>query len=263
MMTPLLQAKFNHGLYNLNSSPQVFLGERVAADIWHSRLGHPSSSTTSFIIKENNLPLSSNKLSSCKDCVKSKAHVLPFTSSTSFVSQPLEVIHSNLWGPSSVVSSNGHRYYVHFIDEFSRFSWIYFLSTKDEVGHTFSEFKSQVENLFNRKIKVLQTDGGTEFKPIAKAFPEIIHQISCAYTPQQNGIAERKHRHIVELSLTVLSHAALPLSFWDHIFQSVVFLINQLPSSSSPHISPFTILFKAQPNYRFFRVLGCLCFPLL
>ncbi len=90
------------------------------------------------------------------------------------------------------------RYYVHFIDEFSRFSWIYFLRTKDEVVHVFSTFKAQVENLFDKKIKILQSDGGTELKPIAKAFPHIIHQTSCAYTPQQNGLAERKHRHIVD-----------------------------------------------------------------
>lgn len=143
---------------------------------------------------------------------KTKAHILPFLPSLSFVSNPLEVIHLDLWGPSPIVSSNGYKYYVHFIDEFSCFSWIYFLCTKDELVHAFFKFKSQVENLFITKIKVLQTDGGTEYKPFVKTYPQIVHQTSCAYTPQQNGLFERKHCHIVELSLAIMSHAALPLT---------------------------------------------------
>jgi hypothetical protein len=85
---------------------------------------------------------------------------------------------------------NGFRYYVHFVDEFSKFSWIYFLRTKDELVDVFTKFKSQVENLFSTNIKILQTDGGTEFKPLTHLFPQIIHQVSCPYTPQQNGVAE-------------------------------------------------------------------------
>ena len=168
----------------------------------------------------------------------------------------MEVIHTDLWGPSPIVSCNGFRYYVHFIDEFSRFSWIYFLRTKDEVVHVFALFKAQVENLFGTSIKTLQSDGGTEFKPIAKRFPQIVHRISCPYTPQQNGLAERKHRHIIELSLAIMSHASIPSRFWDQIFQSVVFLINRLPPTTSPHLSPFTILFNKQPEYTFLRVIG-------
>jgi Integrase core domain len=117
------------------------------------------------------LPLTASKLNNYNDCNKAKAHILPFKSSSCFSSSPLEVVHSDLWGPAPITSSNGFRYYVHFTDEYSRFSWIYFLHSKDELVTVFSLFKAQVENLFDTKIKILQTDGGTEYKPLSRLFP--------------------------------------------------------------------------------------------
>jgi hypothetical protein len=166
-----------------------------------------------------------------------------------------------LWGSSPIVSKNGFRYYVHFVDEFFKFSWIYFLRTKDELVDVFTKFKSQVENLFISTIKILQTDGGTEFKPLTRLFPQILYQVSCPYTPQQNGVAERKHRHIMELSLAIISHSSIPLDYWDHVFQSVMFIINRLPPTTIPHISPYTLLFNKNPDYTFFRTIECLCYP--
>lgn len=119
------------------------------------------------------------------------------------------------------------------MDDFSRFSWIYFMQTKDELPKIFSLFKSQVESLLQTTIKVLRTEGGSEYKPILRAHRQITHQTICSYTPKQNGTVERKHRHIVELALTIMSHASIPLQFWDDIFQSVVFLVNRLPPPPS------------------------------
>jgi GAG-pre-integrase domain len=211
--TPLLQAKFHNGIYSirlpLSFPPQAFLGARVSADVWHARLGHPSTSTTLKVLNSHNLPCSSKKLSLCQNCCMAKSHKLPFNSNDILSCAPLELVHSDLWGPSPVMPHNGFRYYIIFIDDFTRFSWIYFLKIKDEVINVFTLFKAQVENLPNTTIKVLRTDGGTEYKPLAKHFPQIVHQIACPYTPQQNGVSERKHRHIVELSLAILQHASL------------------------------------------------------
>lgn len=104
---------------------------------------------------------------------------------------------------------------------------------KSEVLHIFSQFKAQIENLLGTSIKILRTDEGTEYKPITTHFPSILHQTSCPYTPEQNGLAERKHRHIIELSLASMSHASVPLEYWDGVFSSVVYLINRLSSHSS------------------------------
>jgi hypothetical protein len=125
----------------------------------------------------------------------------------------------------------------------------------------FSCFKAQAENLLSHNIKSLRTDGGTEYLPITKQFPHIIHQTTCPYTPEQNGLAERKHRHIIELALAIMSRASLPPIYWDEIFSSVVYLINRLPSPSNSGKIPYTYLFHKSPDYSLLRVLGCQCFP--
>jgi hypothetical protein len=160
-------------------------------------------------------------------------------SSTQTTTKPLEIIHSDLWGPAPVVSTRDFRYYVSFIDEFSRFCWIYLCACKSDVAIIFSQFKPRVENLLSSKIKIFQSDGGTEFSPLQRQFPEITFRKYCPYTPEQNGLAERKHRHIVELALANMFHTSIPLKYWDYIFESVVFVIIRLPSSVHGTISPF------------------------
>jgi len=83
------------------------------------------------------------------------------------------------------------------------------------------------------------------------------------HTHHQNGVVERKHRHIVELDLTLLSHASLPLPYWDYAFLTAVYLINRLPSASINFKVPYTVLFHTDPDYKFLKVFGCACFTLL
>jgi len=189
----LHQFSSSNGLFTFSigsSSPQAFASNRVSAGTWHSRLGHPSSTTTLQVIKSSSLPCLSLKLSNCHNCSLAKAHKLSFPTSFSTSNAPLDVIHSDVWGPSPICSNNGYRYYVIFVDDHSRYTWIYFLSNKSDVSKCFSLFKFNVETLFNSHIKILRTDGGSEFKPIFHSFPQITHQLSCPYTPQQNKVAE-------------------------------------------------------------------------
>lgn len=92
---------------------------------------------------------------------------------------------------------------------------------------------------------------------------DITFQVSCPYTPEQNSLAERKHRHVVELDLANMFHASIPLKYWSYIFTSVVFVINRLPSVPTSSISPFEKLFAQKPDYTMLHTLGCTCFPLL
>jgi hypothetical protein len=104
-----------------------------------------------------------------------------------------------------------------FIDNHSRFTWIYPLNHKSEIFACFVKFKSLTENLLSKKIKSFQSDGGGEFTSnLFKQYLSsngILHRISCPYTTAQNGLAERKHRYIVETGLTLLAHSHLPLSY--------------------------------------------------
>lgn len=104
-----------------------------------------------------------------------------------------------------------------------------------------------------------------EFRPFTKYLSNlcIIHRLICPHAHHQNGVVERKHRHIVDLGLTLLIHASLPLKFWDYAFLTTVYLINRLPTASLHNAIPDTILFKQTPGYNFLKVFGCACFPLL
>jgi transposase InsO family protein len=120
----------------------------------------------------------------------------PFPSSDSKAKGALDIIHSNVCGPMSATSLSKYVYYVSFIDDFSRKTWIYFLKAKSEVLNKFKEFKVLVENLFENKIKILRSDNGVEFTSDEfKAFCKevrIKRELSTPYNPQRNGVAERK-----------------------------------------------------------------------
>jgi hypothetical protein len=191
-------------------------------------------------VSSNHVSCNTTALDVCESCSKAKSHKQPFVSSKTISTKPLEIIHYDLWGPSPVVSHQGHKYYVLFTDHFSKFSWIYFCAQKSEVAVVFAKFKLLVKNLFSTTIKTLQLDGGTEFLPIINANPQIQIHISCPYTPQQNGVVERKHRQIIELSLASIFHAQIPLQYWFDIFESIFLSLTdplQLPLLFKHHLS--------------------------
>jgi hypothetical protein len=107
----------------------------------------------------------------------------------------------------------------------------------------------------------VQTDWGGEYQKLSLFFARlgISQLVSCPHTHQQNGSAERKHRHIVEVGLALLAHASMPLKFWDEAFLTAVFLINRLPTPVLAHESPVERLFGSKPDYCFLKVFGCAC----
>jgi hypothetical protein len=144
---------------------------------------------------------------------------------------PLELVFSDVWGAALELVGR-KKYHVSFIDDFSKFTWIYLIKFKSEVFAKFLEFQTLVERLFDRKIIVVQTDWGGEYQKLNSFFSKIgiTHFVSCPHAHQQNGAVERKHRHIVEVGLSLLAHASMPLKFWDEPFISASYLINRLPS---------------------------------
>ena len=149
--------------------------------------------------------LSGNKFESCDACMSFKSHRFPYSKSSHQTSKPLEIIHSDLWGSSLVISHTGNRYYVLFIDDFTRYTWLYPLKLKSDVFQAFIDFQHRIEQQFNQKIVNFQSDWGGEFQALSKHLKGhgINHQISCPHTPAQNGTAERKHRHIIEIALSL------------------------------------------------------------
>ena len=177
---------------------------------------------------------------------------------------PFEIICSDVWGPAPNPSSSGSKYYVSFIDSFSRFTWIFFMKHKSEVFLIFRHFHAYVKNQFSQNIQILQCDGGGEYS--SKEFLDFLQnngmhrRVSCPYTPQQNEIAERKHRHIVESAMSMIHGSNLPISLWTEAFHTATHVINRLPMPILENQSPYYVLFGVHPDYNELRVFGCTCY---
>jgi histone deacetylase 1/2 len=193
---------------------------------------------------------------------KAKVINSPTPKSTSVSRSPLDLIFSDVWGPAPD-SVGGNKYYVSLIDDYSKFVWIYLLRHKSGVFEKFHEFQQLVERQFDRKIVDIQTGWGGEYEKLNSFFRRVCisHLVSCPHAHQQNGAAERKHRHIVEVALSLLAHASMPLKYWDEAFLADTYLINCIPSKILQYSTPLEALFQEKPDYSMFRVFGCACWP--
>ena len=173
------------------------------------------------------------------------------------------MVYSDIWGPAPFSTINGARYYIHFIDAYSRYTWIFLLHSKSQVYSLFLQFKKMAELQLGTKLKVLQTDNAKEYVTLSAylKFEGIVHRFSCPYVHQQNGVAERKHRHVTTMRLTLLAIASMPLLYWGDAFITGAHAINLLPTPLLQFISPTEKLFNHKPSYDMLKVFGCLCFP--
>jgi hypothetical protein len=205
---------------------------KPSVELWHSRLGHPSFNIVDYVLKNNELPFvqEASSGSVCDACQRAKSHQLPYKRSDSTSSHPLELVFSYVWGPA-MESVGRYKYYVSFIDDFIKFTWLYLIK-KSDVFQAFQSFQTHVERQFDRKILAVQTDWGGEYEKLNPFFQKIgiAYHVSCPHAHQQNGSTERKHMHIVEIDLALLAKASMPLMFWDEAFATAVRLVNVLPS---------------------------------
>nr|GFA09678.1 hypothetical protein [Tanacetum cinerariifolium] len=186
-------------------------------------LGHVNFKTINKLVKGNlvrGLPskVFTNDLT-CVACKKGKQHRASCKSKTvSSVDQPLFRLHMDLFGPTFVKSLSKKSYCLVVTDDYSRFSWVFFLATKDETATVLKTFIVGLENLLSLKVKIIRCDNGTEFKNVDLnqlcGLKGIKREFSVPRTPQQNGIAERKNRTLIETARTLLAYSLLPIPFW-------------------------------------------------
>jgi histone deacetylase 1/2 len=267
----LLEGTCKGGLYPLPVAAlrnkqvlSVSSGAHPSLERWHHRLGHPSFHIVQQVINKNKLSCSSeSKVGSvCDSCQMAKSHQLPYPKSSSQSNFPLELVFSNVWGPTCD-SFGRNKYYVSFIDDYSKFTWIYLLKHKSEVFQPFHEFQGLIERQFDRKIFALQPDWGGEYEKLNSFSTKtgIVHLVSCPHAHQQNGAAERKHRHIVEVGLSLLAQSSMPLKYWDQAFLTATYLINRTPNKVINNSTPLERLYKMQIDYTSLSVFGCACWP--
>ena len=199
----------------------------------------------------------------CDACSLAKSHKLPFSQSTYKSTRPLALIHSDVWGLAPITSHFGYSYYVIFVDDYSKYTWLFPMKNKSDVFSIFCDFHVKAERQFSTKLQSLQSDWGGEYQALTTYLNNhgIIHRISCPYTPEQNGTSEIKHRHLIETALSLLQTASSPKKLWDEVVCTSTYLINRLISPQLAHKSPYETLFHRKHGYCFLKVFGCLCYP--
>ncbi|KAJ0786024.1 putative RNA-directed DNA polymerase [Helianthus annuus] len=261
----LMIGRQDSGLYFVGSngnSMNVCFNSSVKSYTWHSRLGHPADQVLAVL--KQSLNINSSDHGPCDVCHRAKQVRVPFPLSEHKSKCVGDLIHLDLWGPYKIASYDGFKYFLTIVDDYSRSVWCYFLSNKTEVFENIKDFYELVLTQFKRKIKVFRSDNGTEFvnnqMNMFCKLKGILHQTSCSYTPQQNGVVERKHRHLLNTARALMFQGGLPLRFWSDCVLTAVYLINRLPSSVLNGRSPFEMMFGFSPSLSHLRNFGCLCF---
>ncbi|GJS14397.1 putative ribonuclease H-like domain-containing protein [Tanacetum coccineum] len=179
----------------------------------------------------------------------------------SSISQPLQLLHMDLFGPTSVRSINHKTYCLVITDDFSRFSWVFFLRTKDETSGILKDFIRQIENQLNQKVKTIRCDNGTEFKnrDIIEfcGSKGIKREYSNARTPQQNGVAERKNRTLIEAARTMLADSFLPNTFWAEAVSTACYVLNRVLVTKPQNKTPYELITGKIPIISYIRPFGC------
>ncbi|KAG6519381.1 hypothetical protein ZIOFF_022874 [Zingiber officinale] len=211
------------------------------------------------------LPHIEGKQHVCEGCVFGKQHRLPFPKGVSWrAKEKLELIHTDVCGPMDTLSHAQNRYFILFIDDHTRMTWVYFMRQKSEVFMIFKKFKSLVEKQSGCFIKTLRSDRGKEYT--SKEFHNfcedegVERQLTVRYTPQQNGVTERKNQTIVEMAKSMMHEKGLPKIFWAEAVYTAVYLSNRCPTTAIPNKTPFEAWSGRRPLVNHLKVFGSICY---
>lgn len=213
---------------------------------WHSKMGHQDIEQVKNILKRSDINVSPDSSeSTCEDCLKGKLHKQPFPISEVRGQRPGEILHMDLCGPMEVGSLGGAYYYLLIKDDYSRFRTVFFLSHKSETVKCVQKFLKYVINNLGYKVKIIRSDKGKEFiNQQMKSLLDnlgIIHQTSVAYTPEQNGCAEREMRTITECARTMLLSSGLHKGLWAEAVNTAVYILNRTGKSRVINKTPYEL----------------------
>ncbi|KAI3677759.1 hypothetical protein L6452_37027 [Arctium lappa] len=238
------------------------------SSLWHRRMCHMNFKTMNKLVKNNLVKGLPSKVFSCDDhcvaCLKGKQHKTSHkTKEINSISSCLLLLHMDLFGPTNVMSIGKKSYCLVIVDDYSRFTWVYFLRTKDETSGLIKSFILRIENQTNQKVKVIRSDNGTEFKNLdLNTFCEekgIERQYRAPRTPQQNGVAERRNRTLIEYARSLLADSKLPITFWAKAVNTACYVQNRVLVVKPKNKTPYELLNKRKPFIGFFKPFGCPC----
>ncbi|KAI5333503.1 hypothetical protein L3X38_023634 [Prunus dulcis] len=238
---------------------------------WHKRFGHLNERSMKLLENQgmvHGLPHLEQMSVVCAGCMLGKQHRDSFPlESTWRASYPLELVHTDICGPMKTDSISGNKYFLLFTDDCTRMSWVYFLRNKSNALECFRKFKAMTELQSGFKIKGLRSDRGGEF--LSNEFNSfcaevgIQRQLTVAYSPQQNGVAERKNRTVVEMAKSMLHEKCIPYEFWAEAVNTAVYLLNRCPTKALNKVTPFEAFTGRKPGVAHLKIFGSPCHVLI
>ncbi|KAI3700454.1 hypothetical protein L2E82_45084 [Cichorium intybus] len=254
----LLKSERKGSMFPLNLKPvtggqTLCLLSKANSDVswlWHRRLAHLNFKDLNKLV--------------AMDLVRDKTKASH--SDNPKITEPLSFLYMDLCGPSAIESIRKKRYILVIVDDYSRFTWVLFLRNKSDAAEEIINFIKKMELMLNKKVRTIHSDNGSEFKnQTLDGFLKtkgICHNFSAPYTPQQNGVVERRNRSLCEAARTMLNFANLPMYFWAEAISTECFTQNRSYIHKRFHITPYEVLNRRKPNVKFLHIFGCRCFTL-
>lgn len=251
--------------YKINS---VIEHKENCIHTWHRKMGHRDPEAIKKMCAEGLLAdlsiVDCGIKMSCDTCMKGKLTRVPFPKqSTTESSDLLSLIHTDICGPMQTSTPGGKRYLVTFIDDFSRYTFVYLLSNKSDVPNVLKQYVALVQNQLGKKVKTIRSDRGGEYLNTHLrrylADEGIKTQLTAAYSPQQNGVAERKNRTLIEMARCMLIDAGLPNKFWGEAVVTANFIQNRVLTKVRK-LTPYELWCKEKPKVKNFQIFGSKCF---
>lgn len=252
--------RFENNLFKLNTQTDFAYAATKSENVklWHRRLGHVNLGNMNF------LKLKVPNGLKCKICIRGKQPRSAFMNTGTRATKKLEIVHSDVCGPIQVNSMSGAKYFLTFIDDFTRKVFVYVLKNKNQVFKCLTEFKNIAEKQSDCQLKTVRSDNGGEYvNKLVASFCEkygIVHQRTAAYTPQQNGVAERMNRTLLDRVRCMLIDSNLPRVFWAEALTTAVRIVNFVPCKATKDKSPEWLWSNREPDLNTLRVFGCIAF---
>ena len=280
---PIGSGKLTDGLYCLSLDPKcahslttthnninnISVLKNHSSSLWHRRLGHISIERLKRLVKDGVIQtLDFTDFDTCLGCIKGK-QTNKSNKGAKRSDTKLKIIHTDICGPFTTQCLNGQRYFITFIDDFTRYMYLYLLNDKSEALDAFKVYKAEVEKQSGLSIKIVKSDRGGEYYgrfidqgqrpgPFAKFLEEnrIVAQYTTPGTPQQNGVAERRNRTLMDMVRSMTSVSNLPPNMWSEALKTAVYILNRVPSKSVPK-TPFELWNGWKPSLNHVHIWGC------
>ncbi|KAH9741472.1 Integrase catalytic domain-containing protein [Citrus sinensis] len=263
-------SRYNENLHFSSRGIKRKLEKENSASLWHKRLGHISKARLERLVSDKILrSLDFTDLDVCIECIKGKQ-----TKSKKLgayrTSAVLELIHTDICGPFLTATWNGQQYFITFIDDYSRYGYIFLIHEKSQSLDVFKTFKGEVELQLNKRIKNVRSDRGGEYYgrydgsgeqrpgPFAKYLAEcgIVPQYTMPGSPNMNGVSERRNRTLKDMVKSMISHSTLPESLWGEALKTAAYILNRVPTKAAAK-TPYELWTGRKPSLNHLHIWGC------